>query len=499
MNVRCMGGRVFAAAAMAGAIFATSERSAAQAFPELNHPWTYTLLEGSQLTDDCPICDRLPIVAPMRGKFELQFLEANPLFSRYSVKNISFTAGVPPGLHYKVTGHGTFQVGGEVALTQELILEVEIDHGGTNTLCYLTNNTGAVERLWPMIKIQLNQTNGTQTQVYQLELAAAPLHEIWFSTKHEFHPGVPASATNYVTGGDLISSSGRVVKRNHELTALLGFMPVVPDLGLDAVDIVPKGEIAFSMEQGEYSETLGSQLHEGDVLSNQGRILHSYVDLIGAFSPEPPPADQGLDALHTPSSNEIAFSIERDFFSEVLGRTIRRGDLVSSRGVVLKTNEQLIARFNPADPKKDYGLDALWVWPSGEIWFSTEDGFYGQHFEFYAPGDLLSDQGYVAFRNLELLGGFAPLEDLGDFGLDALFMVTDVDVSSPGARFTNVSQRAATEVVELQWEGEGRVFQVQRASAVEGPFSPLSEIVPDLFFDDTSPAQPCAFYRLRHW
>jgi hypothetical protein len=203
--------------------------------------------------------------------------------------------------------------------------------------------------------------------------------------------------------------------------------------------------------------------------------------------------------LHTPSSNEIAFSIERDFFSEVLGRTIRRGDLVSSRGVVLKTNEQLIARFNPADPKKDYGLDALWVWPSGEIWFSTEDGFYGQHFEFYAPGDLLSDQGYVAFRNLELLGGFAPLEDLGDFGLDALFMVTDVDVSSPGARFTNVSQRAATEVVELQWEGEGRVFQVQRASAVEGSFSPLSEIVPDLFFDDTSPAQPCAFYRLRHW
>ena len=499
MKKRSKGGLMVAAALLASVMLAMSERAVAQPSLTASTNWTYTLLQDSQLTDDCPICDRFTIVAPLRGKFELQLLEDNPLFSRYAVQNISFTAAAPQGGTYRITGHGTYQVGGEVALVQEMSLEVEIDNGTAKTSCQLTNVTGLVQRPWPMIKIQLNQTNGTPTQVYQLDLAAAPLREIWFSTKNGFHPGVPIPSTDFVSAGDLIASPGRVVKRNHELTALLGIMPVVPDLGLDAVDILPKGEIAFSMEQGAYSETLGSQLHEGDVLSNQGWVLHSYAALIGAFGPEPPPADQGLDALHTVSSNELYFSIEQDFFSEILGRTVRRGDLLSSRGVILKTNEQLIARFNPADPKKDYGLDAVWVWPSGEIWFSTEVGFNGQHFEIYGPGDLLSDQGYVVFRNLELLGEFAPVEDLADFGLDALFIVTDATPLGPAPQFTSVSRSASPGMVGLQWKGEGRVFQVERAGDVEGPFSPLSEIASDLFYDDKTPTAPQSFYRLRQW
>jgi hypothetical protein len=187
-----------------------------------------------------------------------------------------------------------------------------------------------------------------------------------------------------------------------------------------------------------------------------------------------------LDALHAAGggSDEIFFSIEHDFSPETLGRTIRRGDLLSSQGIIVRTNEQLIARFNPADPKKDYGLDAVWVWPGGEIWFSTEERFYGQHFESYEPGDILSDQGYVVYRNLELLSGFAPLEDLGDFGLDALFIVSDAAPPLPGSQFTRIRRDAATSVVELQWDGKGRVFQVQRARNVSGPYVPASEIVP---------------------
>ncbi len=499
MRHSSIGERILATILTAVFVVGISGHVVAQPLPETTQPWTYTLLEGSQLTDDCPICDRLPTVVPMRGKFDLQLIEEHPLYTRYAVQNISFTAGAPFGHFYKMSGQGTLQVGGEVALVQAMSLEVEIDNGATKTLSYMTNVTGLVERLWPMIKIQLLQTNGTQTQVYELELAAAPLREIWFSTKHGFHPGEPASATNYVSGGDLISSAGRVVKRQHELTARLGFMPVVPDLGLDALDILPKSEIGFSTEEGGFSETLGIQLHEGDALSNCGRVLHSYADLIGAFGPEPPPADQGLDALHTGSSNEIYFSIEQDFFSEILGRTIRRGDLLSGQGLVLKTNEQLIARFNPSEPKKDYGLDALWVWPSGEIWFSTEEGFYGQHFEHYGHGDLLSDQGYVVFRNLELLNRFAPLEDLADFGLDGLFIVSDATPLPAAPRFNGVHRNPASGVVVLQWQGEGRVFQVERAGDVAGPFAPLSEIVPELSFEDTNSPGANAFYRLRHW
>ncbi len=482
---------------LTGVVIVDIERVEAQSLLTTNGNWTYTLLQDSQLTDDCPICDRIPIVVPLRGKFDLRLLEENPLFARYGVENIDFTATGPLGPNYKVTGQGAYQVGGEVAVVQEMMLEVQIDNGATKTLCYLTNETGMVQRRWPMIKIQLHQTNGTISQVYHLELAAAPLQEIWFSTQSGFHSGMPAPLPTQVAGGDIISSAGRLVRRNHELTARLGFMPVVPDLGLDAMDILPGGEIAFSMEQNEFSETLGP-LHEGDVLSDRGKVLHSYADLMAAFGPQPPVADPGLDALHSVSHEEMCFSVKQDFFSELLGRTVRRGDLLSSRGVILKSNEELLAPFNPADPKKDCGLDAVWVWPSGEIWFSTEEGFYGSHFEFYAPGDLLSDQGYVVFRNLELVSAFAPLEDLGDFGLDALFIVSDASPSAPAPRFTRVN-RAATGAIELEWDGAGRVFQVQRGGDTPGPYAPVSEIVPDLLFKDSTSLPSQSFYRLRQW
>lgn len=498
MEKRWMRGWVVTGILLKAAVMLDLERAEAQPLLTTNGNWTYTLLQDSQLTEDCPVCDRIPIVVPLRGKFDLRLLEENPLFARYAVENIDFTASGPLGPTYKVTGQGAYQVGGEIAVVQEMTFEVQIENVGTKTLCYLTNETGMVQRRWPMIQIQLHQTNGTMVQVYHLDLAAAPLQEIWLSTRSGFYSGIPAPVPIQVTGGDIISSAGRLVKRNQELTARLGFMPVVPDLGLDAMDILPGGEIAFSMEQNEFSETLG-MLHEGDVLSDRGKILHTYTDLMAAFAPQPPVADQGLDALHSASHDEIYFSVKQDFFSELLGRTIRRGDLLSNRGLILKTNEQLLAPFNPAEPKKDYGLDAVWVWPSGEIWFSTEEGFYGPHFEFYAPGDLLSDQGYVVFRNLELVSGFAPLEDLGDFGLDALFIVSDASPSAPAPRFTGVNHRAVTGTIELEWDGAGRVFQVQRANDAPGPYSPLSEIVPDRFFHDTSPMPSQSFYRLRQW
>jgi len=467
---------------------------------ESNLPWTYTLINGSQLIDDCPICDRLPIVQPMRGTFQLRLLAENPLFSTYAVENIAFVAGAPPGPQYKVTGHGIYQRGGEVALLQNLFLEVDIANGFTNNLCYFTNALRPVERLWPMLKIGVDQTNGTEVQQYHLDIAAAPFREIWFSAAKNFHAGIWKPPTNAISAGDLISSAGRVVKRNQTLTARLGAMPIVPDLGLDAVDVLSGGEIAFSIAQDIFSETLGP-LHNGDVLSDQGRVVTTYTDLIGAFGPEPPPTDQGLDALQVLDDGEIYFSVRTNFFSEKLSRTIRRGDLLSSRGVVFKTNEQLIARFQPAFPKDDYGLDAFYVWPSGEIWFATETGFAGSHFDSYAPGDLLSDQGYVVYRNLEVVSPFAPAEKLADFGLDALFVITDVTPPPPVARCTQLSSKPSNGDLMLQWEAPGRVHQLEKAADVLGPYLPCGPITTDAQLTDPAvlTQQPRAFYRLRQW
>lgn len=388
--------------------------------------WRYQLLPGSSLTDDCLLCGRPTITVPMTGDFRLRLLSKDPMFSTYSLENISFTAGMSSGLGYEVFGKGSYRVGGEMAYLQEMFLAVYVDNGVTNKLCYFTNASGTVTRPWPFVEVTLVQTNGNDLQHFTLKLEATAMRQVWFSAKHSFTPGIQKPYTNRISPGDLISSGGRIIKRNSELTAGLGLMPspAPSDLGLDGVSVLPGGEIAFSVEERAFSETLGD-LHGGNVLSDRGRIVTNYAALIGAFGPEPPAANEGLDALHVMADGEIYFSITNDFFSEKLGRMILKGDLLSSRGIVTTSIEKLIGNFNPADPKNDPGLDAIYVWPGGEVWFSVETGFYGQQSEFYAAGDVLSDRGYVVMRNRDLLTQFAPLEEMADFGLDALHVITD--------------------------------------------------------------------------
>jgi hypothetical protein len=50
----------------------------------------YALPDGSDLTDDCLICDRLSLPVPLRGTFQLLPLDSNTLFARYQLTNIFF-------------------------------------------------------------------------------------------------------------------------------------------------------------------------------------------------------------------------------------------------------------------------------------------------------------------------------------------------------------------------------------------------------------------------
>ena len=464
--------------------------------------WRYTLLPSSQLVDDC-YCGRPTLLLPLRGTFDLKSQVVHPLFVRYAVTNIAWEASTGGGTAYKIRGHGWYEVGGEVAVVQTMALDLQIDNGFTNRPCSFTNSNYSPGRLWPMLQVHLDETNQAVMQFYRLDLDAAPFHELWFSTANGFTPGIWPPFTEHVSGGDLVSSTGRVVKRNHELTRQLGIMPMVPDLGLDALEMLPGGEIAFSVEDDIFSETLGP-LHHGDLLSNRGRVVTAYDKLSGAFGPEPPPANQGLDAVQVLANGELYFSVEQDFFSEALGRTIRKGDLLSSLGVVIRSNEELIAQFQPADPKQDYGLDALYVWPGGEIWFSVENGFHGPHFENYGPGDLLSDQGYVVYRNLDLMQSFQPLEDLADFGLDSLFIISDADIpesSQQRPESTGVAIAPGGADLLITWKAGGRVFQLERAPSIVGPWEPISPIQPEPPVLDAGALTnaPQSFYRLRQW
>ena len=470
-----------------------------------NPPWFYTLVDGSQLLDDCPICDRLSRPVPMWGTFQLRLLVQGPLFSSYALENISFHAGTPGGITYKITGQGIYEFGGEVASQQHLTLTLLIDDGVNPVLDCYTNDSSLVTRWWPMMQIPVTETNGTPGRVFHLGINAAPFREIWFSTAQPFTAGVWNPPTNAMSAGDLLSSIGQVAKRNGQLCGGLGIMPVVPDLGLKDVGILPGGEIAFSMEQDVFSETLGA-LHAGDLITDRGRILRTNSSLLSAFAPSPvPPAGTGLAAVKVTDDGAVYFSVQTNFYSMKLGRTIQTGDLLADSGDVVRSGTNLLANFNPAKPDGDYGLSAVFLWPSGEFWFSTTQGFAGPGTEFYEAGDLLSDQGYVVYRNAGLVSAFAPTASGTNFGLDALYVITDVPPVGKGlgpaklARPQLTNQPPAS--LAFDWSAAGHVFQLERAANAAGPYLPASRIDTDGPFLDpgvlTNQAQ--AFYRLHQW
>jgi len=458
---------------------------------------TYTLVDGSYFVDDCSICERPTIQQPLRGTFDLVLLQDTPPYTRYAIENIHFIAG-PRGssLERSLTGSGVYIRFEEFALLQDMNLALEVKDSYTNRPAYFTNETRATQQPFPLIQATLQQTNGTLLQTFTLEIFAAPVREIWFSTSKSFISTNPASSTKQITAGDLLSTTGRVVKRNIDLVGKLGVMPIVPDLGLDALDVIGGSEILFSIPVDVFSETLGLLQH-GDLLSNRGAIVKRNQELLAAFRPSSS-ADAGLDAVQMMPDKQILFSIRSNVVVDAT-LTLSRGDILSDAGTIFMTHQQLLSKFQPTVTNRDFGLDALQVLPSGEIWFSVEEGFTDSRIGPVQPGDLLSNLGYRVFSNRSLLEAFSPADPAQDYGLDALFVITDTTPARPAPLITR--QTVSGQTLHIEWDGQGSVFQLETAPSLSDLWSPCSQIIPDSFFDtpcDLSPGNS-AFYRLRQW
>src|SRR5207247_10563369 len=100
--------------------------------------------------------------------------------------------------------------------------------------------------------------------------------------------------------------------------------PHRPDLVLDTIDCLSGAEIAFSLGSGIFSETLGPLQH-GDLLSTRGRILRRNQDLLASFGLQPLAPDVGLDAVHVLDTGEILFSILTNVFSARLSVPLHLG------------------------------------------------------------------------------------------------------------------------------------------------------------------------------
>ena len=460
-----------------------------QANAQAASPVRYTLLHDSYLLDQCLVCGRPDIFEPLRGTFDLVLVQDTAPYTRYEVQNL--VASTP--LENRISGTGTYTRFEEFAVLQDMNLAVQIQDPYTNRLALFTNDSRTVEQPFPLLEATLTQTNGTLLQTFSLGLFAAPVREIWFSTARGFTSTNRFAPTNQISAGDLLSNLGRVVKRNIDLVGHLGIMPIVPDLGLDAVQVVGGGEILLSLPVDVYSETLGPIQH-GDLLSNRGAIVKRNQELLAAFHPAST-NDAGLDAFQLMPDGEILFSIQSKVMVDPT-LTLSRGDILSDRGQIFMTHQQLLEKFQPADTNYDYGLDALYILPSGEIWFSVEEGFTDSSLGNIQAGDLLSSLGYRVFANQDLLARFAPSEPTNDFGLDALFVVTDTQPPSAPPQITKAA--LAESIMHLDWSGSGNVFQVETAANLNGPWTPVSDILPDRSFDGTVTAS-AGFYRARQW
>jgi hypothetical protein len=176
----------------------------------------YTLLPGSELIDDCPICGRPTITVPMTGTFRLRFLDQNPLVAHYRIEAISFHAGGTNGPEYWISGSGTYQNGGEVAVNQDIFLDATINNGFTNMSVRCVNSDRMVTQQWPRIQVTANQTNGTLTTLYSLNLTAEPALQ--------FHAITPDyQTTNVILKWD---SNGRQAQLERAITVIGPYIPL---------------------------------------------------------------------------------------------------------------------------------------------------------------------------------------------------------------------------------------------------------------------------------
>jgi hypothetical protein len=415
---------------------------------------------------------------------------------RMELRNIAWHG--PSGDAARVVISGTGQVLLRAGGVQDLVLDLVLAMGGTNLARRFTNTTAAVSRPLPNLAADLESQEKTPSQLFELSLRSAPMRDLWFVTSHGFTPGKDGNAGGERrVAGDILSVDGHVVARNAVLTGKLGIMPIVPPLAVGALDVQPGARILFTLRKPVFSETFG-RLSPGTVLGSDGSVFARARGLLAPFGPiEWPACEPGVDAIQVLDSGEVLFSTT----SNVHGPrgTLGHGDVLSSHGVVRWRQKEILAAFVPAPwpgtALEGVGIDAWHEWPHGEAWFSVRNGFQSAVAGPVRPGDLLSTGGWVIYRNLDLMEEFQPLEDLADFGLEGLFVLTDLaPVPDRGsARCSRLGDGMLLEGV-----GWARAWQLEWAPALGGPFEAVGCPTPWARWPRMTGGD-AGYFRVRSW
>ncbi len=280
--------------------------------------------------------------------------------------------------------------------------------------------------------------------------------DIGFSLEEEFvtQGPLPSDGNPVISDGDLLSSNGAICARNRDLLAAFGALAPLPDLGLDAVDILDLESdlVAFSTELNRP----GGAFTAGDLLTTAGAVIPNAA-LLASFNTV---GDLGLDSLHfvgptqrilqflafaQQTSREswlenpgrlpvelerheidLWFSTEGDWTPPTGAPGFLDGDLLSAAtGTIVYHNGQLLVPPIPAgipDRGVDFGLDAASARCLGTRLlpdFSTEIIYQDKEMAVgFTDGDVLAFGGSVRHINSDLINAFEPKARM--MGLDAL-------------------------------------------------------------------------------
>lgn len=141
--------------------------------PEQVRP--YRLVQGSTFQRGCfGICDCAIVEMPMWGGFNLVPVYQTPLFTEYSVVQVNWQVGPDPSTGTQgltVTGFGTYRLGGEFAVQQQMGLDLRV---GTAAPVFFDSGNVAGGGDFPRIVIEVShEDNGCVKTI--LDLHAQPI------------------------------------------------------------------------------------------------------------------------------------------------------------------------------------------------------------------------------------------------------------------------------------------------------------------------------------
>jgi hypothetical protein len=441
----------------------------------------YELLYGSTISQK--VGNSVTGFWAAKGGFNLRLAEQTAINLQYTIEDLQITGG----LQVQLAGVGALQfpAGGP----QQISLTLTNLTGGAVVPIQFTNVIITPDRKWPMLALRARQASDGDA-VYTIDIRAAPFHDIWISPALDFRANALSSPTNVIHSGDLISIDGRVIKRNADLLAPFG-PTIASDYGLDAISFSPHSGLSIS------AHDVGS-IRDGDILLQNPPSRLTYTDIF-TNAAATGMTDPGIDGIQFTSQSEFYFSVKRDSdYAIPSGARVRIRDsdiwwtdLQTHELRLARSREELFSfsEYRPWLTDEQVGIDAFYIWPSGEVWFSLRSSWT-------AHTAIYSSDGYGVFTDTFAFQAFKPAMDPG---LDAFLVITDLKQFAT-VQSTLTTHLSPAGVATFEWMPTAGAYQVEAADSVSAPFRAASPVIATESFTDIRPAAaPARFYRVRQW